>query len=115
MLPLPDDHHAARAYGLSILDAASASQDGADVMNLAAQRALEVDAVRVTAECGHTPMNITVDLGRALGGTLVVVHALVNALHEQIGVDHDVIIANTRETVHRAFGLHHKGDPRDGH
>lgn len=100
---LPEDHHAAHAYGLAILDAVSAAQDGAQVMHLAAQRTLEVEAVLVHTRCGHAPRNITVDVGRALRGLLVVVQALVNALHEQTGADRDVIIADARESVQRAF------------
>ncbi|MBT9257433.1 hypothetical protein KMZ32_16575 [Phycicoccus sp. MAQZ13P-2] len=100
---LPDDHHAAHAYGLAILDAVSAAQDGADTMNLAAQRTLEVGAVQVHGSCEHAPTNLTVDVSRAVGGTLVVVQALVNALHAQTGTDRDVIIADTRALVQRAF------------
>lgn len=92
------NHEAARQYGQAILDAVSASDvdDDGEAMNLASQRALEVEAVTVTVDDDDV---VTVDLGDAIGGTLVLVRGLVTMVREATGEDDDVILAEVRERL----------------
>lgn len=94
---------AAQAYGHAVLDAVSVSGEDDDgrLMNLAAQRALDVDAVELTVEDGGK--DVTVDLSRALGGTLILVNAMVAELRLHTGLEEEVIIATIRERFDGAF------------
>lgn len=66
-------------------------------MNLAAQRALEVQAIKVeTSDDGDAP-GVDIDMSPAIAGTLILVQALLTTLHEATGEDPDVILANARE------------------
>lgn len=92
------NHEAARQYGQAILDAVSASDvdDDGEAMNLASQRALEVEAVTVTVDDDDV---VTVDLSDAIGGTMILVRGLVTMVREATGEDDDVILAEVRERL----------------
>lgn len=104
----PTDTQPARQLAHVLLDCAIAMDPGgaplaADAVQLAAARALEVDAIRVNPAPAELNADVVLDLSQLLGGSVVLVCALVDALATRSGEGREAVVAEIRELVDRAL------------
>ena len=101
---------AARQAGHALLDAVvTPDLDSPDlptagrVMNVAAQRLLEVGAVEVGVDGSGDDVAVNVDLSALLGGCLILVSGLVDRVALAQGIPREQVVAETRQVLDRAF------------
>jgi hypothetical protein len=104
----PTDTQPARQLAHVLLDCAIAMDpDGAPLaaagVELAAARALEVDAIRVGPAPAGLDADMVLDLSQLLGGSVVLVSALIDALVARSGEGREAVVAEIRELVDRAL------------
>ena len=93
-------YEAARAFGHVLLDGVSAVEvdESGEGVNLAIQRAFEVDAITTTTDDSG---DVTLDVSAAISGALTLVQGLLIMLRSATGHDDDFVLAEAREFFDR--------------
>jgi hypothetical protein len=86
---------------VSTFDSSAPEKESGRILDLAVARLAEVDCV--TATYDDETDTATVDASDLVGGTVVLINALVERIAAELGLERAVVVSQTREALDRAL------------